>query len=317
MSDIKRTYRDTLFKAIFKESERFLDVYEYCSGKRLKANEITRFDLDSDTVQRERYNDVSFLTNDNRAILMVEHQSTISANLAIKLGAYYFNLLSLWIKRENANIHGETPIAFPHPELYVVYNGKKSYNREFETFSAGDFLNIKVPIVQIHFEKLPDKNADNYLAGYSYLQHEYESKLRAGLDELKAFEYAVEKCKENGYLKGIVEGEDFISMYSDVFSYDSQLRAEGRAEGEAKGRAMLRAVMSSGMSYKQLKSMALTAGIDKAEFAQMYAEFMEEQKAKGIKISISDSMDCNQDLASLSNESRKSTQKSKTNRDEI
>jgi len=134
------------------------------------------------------------------------------------------------------NSHIEKEVSFPKPEMYVVYNGKKPYSKGYETYDCGEFLRIRVPIVEISYDKLKNKNTGNYLAGYSYLQHEYEAKTSEGWTELKALENAVEQCKKKGYLKGIIEKEDFITVYNDVFSYDSQLRAEGKAEGEAKGR---------------------------------------------------------------------------------
>jgi hypothetical protein len=237
VDDIKRRYKATLFGYVFKDRERFIDLYEACSGKRLDASDITCFDLDSDVVQRERYNDVSFITNDNRLIYLVEHQSFISANLAVKIGAYFFSLLMLWVEHKGINIHSETEIQFPKPELYVVYNGKKQYSKGYEVYDCGEFMRIRVPVIDIRFNALKDKNAGNYLAGYAYLQHEYERKLGEGLPELDAFEYAVQQCKLKGYLKGIVEKEDFTAVNIDLFSYDNQLRAEGEARGKAEGEA--------------------------------------------------------------------------------
>jgi hypothetical protein len=133
-------------------------------------------------------------------------------------------------------IHSETEMQVPKPELYVVYNGKVQYSKKFETFDCGQFLQIKVPIVNIRYNELENKNADNYLAGYAYFQYEYENKIAEGIPTLDAFKSTVEQCKANKYLKGIIEKEDFIAMFSDILSYDNQLIAKGEAKGEAKGR---------------------------------------------------------------------------------
>jgi hypothetical protein len=233
MVDVERKYKATLFEYVFRESSRFVDLYEACSGQRISADEITCFDLDSGIVQRDRYNDVSFITNDNRLIYLIEHQSTANANLAVKLGAYYFDLLKLWTVREGVSIHAEKKHDLPKPELYAVYNGEKPYGKRYETFDCGRFMRIRVPIIQIRYNRLKNKSKDNYLAGYSYLLHEHEGKLREGWPGVKAFEYAIQQCKNEGYLLGIADKEDFIAMFNDVFSYDSQLKAEGKAEGKA------------------------------------------------------------------------------------
>ena len=204
MDDVDRRYKATLFKHIFKETEPFLDLYEGCSGRRLSTEDITSFDLDSDVVQRERYNDVSFITNDNRLIYLVEHQSTSNANLAVKLGAYYFDLLKLWIEHMGVSIHTAKEVQFPKPELYAVYNGKTPYGKEYERYDCGEFMQINVPVIDIHYDGLKNKSADNYLTGYAYLQHEFECKQHEGWTDIKAFEYAVQQCKEKGFLR--VEG---------------------------------------------------------------------------------------------------------------
>lgn len=275
MDDIKRTYKDTLFRHIFKDKERFLDLYEACAGCRLDAGCITVFDLDSDTIKRERYNDVSFITDDNRLIFLVEHQSFISANLAVKIGAYFFDLVRLWAEREGANIHAGKEILFPKPEFYVVFNGKKPYNKAYEEYDCGEFMRIRVPIVDIRYGALKDKGAGNYLAGYSFLQQEYEMKLDEGLPEIKAFEYAVQQCQNSGYLRGIVEKEDFTAVNIDLFSYDNQLRSEGRAEGEAVGeargrvegaKAIAKKLLLLGMSVDQVMS---TTGLAREEVMRL------------------------------------------------
>ena len=273
MSDVNKKYKDTLFNFIFREKEHFLDLYEICSGQRLNAEDITCFDLNSDIVNRERYNDVSFLTNDNRLIFLVEHQSTVNANLAIKLGIYYFALLQLWMTLYNKvkEIHSETEMQVPKPELYVVYNGKAQYIKKFETFDCGQFLQIKVPIVNIRYDELKNKNADNYLAGYAYFQYEYERKIEEGIPTLDAFTSTVEQCKANKYLKGIIEKEDFIAMFSDILSYDSQLIAKGEAKGEEKGKAKGKAELSMEIAHKAFAGQ--NQGNDASTIIKMLKDF--------------------------------------------
>ncbi|MDR0271988.1 MAG: hypothetical protein LBI27_01530 [Clostridiales bacterium] len=44
-----------------------------------------------------------------------------------------------------------------------------------------------------------------------------------------------EDCIKAGYLKGFIEKEDTIIMYSDILDYDTQLREEAWEEGMEKG----------------------------------------------------------------------------------
>ena len=45
MDTVKRNHKNTLFKYIFNKAEHFLDLYEACSGLRLKASDIDQEDV--------------------------------------------------------------------------------------------------------------------------------------------------------------------------------------------------------------------------------------------------------------------------------
>ena len=125
-SNLKRKHKDTLFRAHFKIPENFLQLLNRCSGgnSTLTTNDITPFDLDSATAIRIRRNDVSFITNDNRLIILIEHQSTVNPNMALRLFLYYIELLQLWIKLNKVNLYVTTKMQnIPKPEFYVAYNG--------------------------------------------------------------------------------------------------------------------------------------------------------------------------------------------------
>ncbi|MDR0273331.1 MAG: Rpn family recombination-promoting nuclease/putative transposase [Clostridiales bacterium] len=105
--------KDTMFRGIFIDVENFLDLLKRCRNGNLdlSAEELTPFDLNTEYAIRKRRNDVSFITKDNKLIILVEQQSTISANMAFKMLLYYFEIIQLWIKRKNIKIHTGTAIS--------------------------------------------------------------------------------------------------------------------------------------------------------------------------------------------------------------
>jgi len=58
----------------------------------LMADDIQPFDLDSSIAVRVRRNDVSFITKDNRLIVLIGHQSSINPNMAFRLFLYFIEL---------------------------------------------------------------------------------------------------------------------------------------------------------------------------------------------------------------------------------
>ena len=240
---MKRHHRDTLFRGIFKNPKNFLQLLEKCTGGKtsLTVDDIKPFDLDSEVSIRIRRNDVSFITKDNRLIILVEHQSTINPNMALRLFLYYVELLQLWIKLNEINLYSKQKIsALPIPEFYVAYNGKGMLKEEVSVFSlshTGIKLDIAVKIIDIRFENLKSKETENALTGYSYFYKVYDESKKEGMDNQEAFGKARKECMKQGYLTGFIEKEDFIMFYKDILDYDTQLRAEGRDEGRSEGRS--------------------------------------------------------------------------------
>jgi predicted transposase/invertase (TIGR01784 family) len=226
-----------MFRGLFKTAENFLHLLERCRNRKLDLNaeDLVLFDLNTEYTSRKRRNDVSFITRDNRLIILVEHQSTISANIAFKLLLYYFELIQLWVKQNKIDIHARVAIpTLPMPEFYVVYNGKEKLKDNFSSFElkhSNINISVQVAIIDISFDSLKETEASNALAGYSYFYKKFEEYTLQGINRDNAFMKSREDCIKAGYLKGFIEKEDLIVMYSDILDYDAQLRSEGREEG--------------------------------------------------------------------------------------
>jgi hypothetical protein len=184
---------------------------------------------------------VSFLTKDDKLIIFVEHQTTLSPNFAFKLLLYYLELMQLWLKTKNISIHGATTISeFPDAMLYVAYNGKDKTEKleqtstTFNMDSTNIKINITVEIVDIRYDNLEELEKDNILAGYSYFYSRYDFyhiKKKATTGE--AFIKAREDCIKTGYLKDIIDKEEFVLMYKDFMDYDAQLLVQGEEKAKA------------------------------------------------------------------------------------
>ena len=103
---LKRQHRSTLFSEIFSQPKHFTYLLEECRKTPLELQEgdIREFSLDSKFIKRKLRNDVSFITSDNRLIILIEHQSTICVNIAIRLLFYYIELVQMWIAMCEINI---------------------------------------------------------------------------------------------------------------------------------------------------------------------------------------------------------------------
>ena len=274
-SNVKHASKDGLFRDLFSEVVPFIQLYKTLSGKELREDEIVRFDLSSELLNREEYNDVSFLTKDNRLIILIEHQSTPNENMPMRLNIYYCNLIKLWLMKNERTLYGERDVGLPKPEFYVAYNGKKELSSKHLSFKSRD-LQVSVEVLDIRYHKLENKNESNYLAGYSFFIDTFEQK-RAEIGDIDtAFEYARQQCIERGYLQGVVEKEEFM-MYSQLFSKEAEQKAllldalaEGRSEGKSEGiETMLAMLIKDGMAASQIDKLAREAGVEPRRLAEI------------------------------------------------
>ena len=287
IKNLLRHHRDTLFRVLFMIPENFVQLVAYCNKDVpiLSVDDIMPFDLDSVTATRRRRNDVSFITKDNRLIILIEHQSTINANIALRLFMYYIELLQLWIKSNDVNIFGSAKIRdFPVPELYVVYNGKVPLVEKMSTFvieSRDVKINAKVNIIDIHFDKLGETKPDSALAGYAYFYSIFDKCKQGGATDDDAFMKAREECIKNGYLFGFINKEEFVVFYKDFLDYDTQLEKEAEARGEERGleRGMerglertLQLAIQNNAPISLLQAVAKDAGISQRRLEELMAQ---------------------------------------------
>ena len=263
---ISRKIKSSLFRALFSQSHNFIDLYEVCSGIRIEADDIRPFDLNSDVIDRYLCNDTSHITSDKRLIVMAEHLSSPKRNVAQRDLLYYTNLVQQWLALEGKSMSSGRKFDIPLPEFYIVYNGKQEFNADYLTF-GNSFLRVSAKLVNINFDVLRNRQPNNVLAGYSYFFKQMDAHLAAGASRTEAFKYAIEQCILNGYLRNVVEKEDFI-MYQDAvldYLFPSKERLswnEGHEEGLEQGelKQLVRQIHK-----KKLKSKSRQQIIDELE----------------------------------------------------
>ncbi|MCL1911933.1 MAG: hypothetical protein FWG13_06985 [Leptospirales bacterium] len=85
---VNKKYKDSLFRSIFNNKERLLELYNAIEG----ANYRDAQDIDINTLEDIIYigmkNDISFMFDDT--LVLIEHQSTINENMPMRMGMYFF-----------------------------------------------------------------------------------------------------------------------------------------------------------------------------------------------------------------------------------
>ena len=238
-------YKGAPFRLMFKEPVAFVDFYKDVFGEIIPAENVQPFDLDTDLLSREIYNDVSHLIKSDdgtkdRLLVMVEHQSNISYNLPLRLMFYHSDLLQHYIKQSGLNLHSTNKLDLPEPEFIVAYNGAKEHPKMSMPFG----MTVPINIADINFAKLKNKSTTSYLAGYSYFIQEQEALFHhfksQGFERKQAHQRAYNEALEDTINKGFVvdtfkrrEFQMSILAYRD---HGLQLKEEAKTEGRLEGR---------------------------------------------------------------------------------
>jgi len=212
---------NSAFTLMFHHKEYVVQLYQLLTGKELDPTKIKLVNLNDSLIRPKRYNDVSFLTEDNKLLVLIEHQKTPNRNMIFRLLEYYVLLAGRFIKKHSQNRFGTKEIKIPKAEFFVVYNGKRNM-QDLPTLDLGD-VQAKAKVLNIHFDSLANQDGDNAVAAYSRLVDLIEN------EELFIND-AIDQLLEEGYLPEFFKQEEMRDMFAEVFSYDQELIDYGAYE---------------------------------------------------------------------------------------
>ena len=236
----ERRFKDTLFRSLFSEPERFLELYNAISGA--EYPEDTEITPCPPNPLFEQHNDLAFLM-DSKLIIMCEHQSTINPNMPLRFLLYLTDVLQKNFLDNNA-LFGRKLVKIPAPELYVLYNGKEHLQYKFlklsDAFEASDnkaVMELTAKIIDIKYSNNSvELKRSVHLNGYSYVVSEIEANIDNGMKRDAAVRNAIKKCCSLGVLKAFITDDFERTVEMLIMEYDreaekSVLREEGREEG--------------------------------------------------------------------------------------
>jgi predicted transposase YdaD len=251
---INAKYKDSVFSFLFSDPATLRELYGALEGVVLPPDVPIAINTLQDVLFMERVNDISF-TVGGKLVVLLEHQSTINPNMALRLlmyvGRVYEKLLG------DKNMYTTKAVRIPRPEFFVLYNGTAPYPDEqvlrlSEAFENARSLGLSgeervelelvVRVININHGRNGEiVSRSSVLEGYSAFiakVREYEG--TAGGRE-NAFKSAVAYCREHGILRGFLEqhASEVMNMLMTEWNWDDALAVrynEGWEGGEAKGR---------------------------------------------------------------------------------
>ena len=243
-----RRYKDSVFVDLFGEDknakEKFLSLYNALHGTHLDtSSEIEPLRLEQ-VMYMAFCNDVSCLV-DGKIIVLVEHQSTINANMPLRFLQYVARLYEQIQNPRDRYLRRLKKI--PTPEFYVFYNGKEEYPERttlrlsdaFMTSHAQPSLELVVSVININYNKRSEiLHACKPLAEYTLFVDAVRRHTK--LDSENGFKNAITECIQNDILREYLQrkSREVINMLLAEYDYDVDIavqREEAPVEGEARG----------------------------------------------------------------------------------
>lgn len=245
---VRRQYRDTVFRMLFKDKARLMELYNAVSGVRLTDPEALEIVTLENAIYMGVKNDLAFLVDFH--LYLYEHQSTVNPNMPLRFLQYVMEEYGRLTADEN--IYGSKSILLPAPCFVVFYNGsgvqpERRVMRLSEAFRVqeGDpSLELCVLMLNINEGSNTALKEQCRTLG-EYMQ--YVGKVQeyaASLSMEAAVDRAVDECIKAGILRDFLLANKAEVKSMSIYEYDEEatrraIRAEeyerGMGDGIQKG----------------------------------------------------------------------------------
>jgi len=282
-------YKDSVFSLLFSDHDLLRELYCALEDVTLPPDVPITINTLENVLFMELINDISFVIG-GKLVILIEHQSTINPNMALRLLMYIARVYEGLVKEKN--LYSSKLIFIPRPEFFVLYNGIAPYPDEqilklsnlFERpemlglSGKSDFaLELEVRVININkgrngaiaqrCKKLAEYSA--FIAKVRELEQELGNKEEA----LKA---AIKYCREHDILKEFLEkhSTEVFNMLLTEWNTEDALAVrfeEGIETGrEERDREIVQNALAKGLPIEMIHDIT---GLDMESIRDIQASF--------------------------------------------
>jgi len=247
-------YKDSVFSLLFSDPDLLRELYCALEGVALPSDIPVTINTLQNVLFMDRINDISFEIG-GKLVVLIEHQSTINPNMALRLLLYIARVYEKVVG--DKNIYASNLIRLPRPKFFVLYNGVSPYPDEetlrlseaFEQAASLGMPEKEIPSLELVAKVININQGRNgeivrrckTLNGYCAFigkVREYESE---GYSLEEAIRKAVMYCRDHDILKEFLEANasEVVNMLMTEWNWDDALAVryeEGMEKGMEKGR---------------------------------------------------------------------------------
>lgn len=227
-TDVKRNYKDTVFRMLFKTPENALSLYNGLTGSDYKNVSELEFNTLENAIFMGMKNDISFIIRDD--VNLYEQQSTWEPNMPLRNLFYISDVYQRYVKEVDKSIYGYTLIKLHNAKFVVFYNGKEKHQEYCELKLSDAYfekdsdvgLELVVKVYNINEGYNEDLKRRCPLLG-EYMKYVDTVRKYAKEYELnEAVTKAVDECIENGILRNFLMRQKSEVIKMSIYEYDEE-----------------------------------------------------------------------------------------------
>jgi hypothetical protein len=269
---VNKNYKDSVFTALFNQPDPLRDLYCAIKDVTLPPDVPVSINTLENVLFLDFYNDISFEIG-GKLVVLIEHQSTINPNMALRLLLYISRLLEKRIK--SRTLYSKKPVSIPWPEFYVLYNGPEPFPDNavlqlsdlFEKPEKLGLAKMDYPLLELEVRVINiNEGRNKTIANRCKKLAEYSTfiaKARAFWDELgsleEAIKAAIKYCSRHDILTQFLEihGSEVLNMILEEWNTEDAIafaREEGREDGLEEGREEVMELLAQGLTPEEIKA---------------------------------------------------------------
>lgn len=121
-SSVQRTHKDTLFRFIFRDKQKLLQLYNALSNSQYENTDLLTVTTLENVVYLSYKNDVSFLID--MTLYLVEHQGSWNPNMQLRGFFYFARLYREYVEVNGYDLYRSGAFTIPYPQFIIFYNGR-------------------------------------------------------------------------------------------------------------------------------------------------------------------------------------------------
>lgn len=239
---VKRNVKDSVFTNLFQDTKYVLQLYHALHPEETVTEDMIEIVTLKNILVDSMYNDLGF-TIGNRLVVLVEAQSTWTANIIIRGLMYLVQTYQEYIEKEELNVYGSAKLPLPKPELYVIYTGEKKIRQGVITLSE-EFFGGEESAVEVRVKVLCDGNQGDIIHQYVQFTRIYHEQMKKHGRSQEAIQETIRICKDEDVLKEYLSQHEkevrdiMFSLFDDEYildTYRRDLLKKGIKKGMEKG----------------------------------------------------------------------------------